>query len=187
MTLNKTSTAWLLSLGAALGACWALGACAPDTQTRQGAPGELCFTDADCRQPLICEQNLCVQSGAAQDDTGDNNEAPVNNSQEPEETPQGEVNCDLDDPDCVCLDGEGFFCEPYAEGCSCDTHEGRLTCVDICDHLINGCGIVEDDCPALCQDFVTDQPEDQQQETLRCIQETPCDDIYSDIVLCLGG
>ena len=50
-------------------------ACGADAEDRLGAVGELCFTDNDCDEPLICEQEVCVIFATSSNDTASNDTA----------------------------------------------------------------------------------------------------------------
>ncbi len=52
-------TCFLLMTGLVLASCTT--ACVAPETTKQGARGERCFTDEDCREPLLCVEGLCQE------------------------------------------------------------------------------------------------------------------------------
>jgi hypothetical protein len=188
-TLAKKLACFLL-LAAALTGCIAEG------ETKFGDVGELCFADSDCREALLCEQGACLDPLASANN-GTNNGANNGTNNGANNGVNNGVNnganngggCDPDsDPQCVCLDAEGFLCDGPDAECVCEEAPPTmgLSCADLCGYL-EDCGIEGGRaCQGECSNAVEPYNQAEQQQIFSCIRSLSCDEVFNGAELCFG-
>lgn len=158
-------------------------ACTADVASKQGAAGELCAADTDCRQGLFCEARTCTTATPPDD---------ANNAAPPSDPPPGNSECDTDDdctPDercdagrCLRLDDDNNDAPPDIT----PPPPSPADCPDLCAR-IQDCDIANNDlCIGVCESTLLDYPPDVGVIILECLLNIDdCDELGQNIGRCL--
>lgn len=160
LALTHAARSLTLLACAALALSWAACDGAAD---QRGALGEFCYSDADCRPSLVCEQNLCL-SNLDDGDNSDNGDNGEDNNLFPSN------NGGNNDP--------GNNSGPSNNGSSNSTTPSPYGCAEACVQLV-GCNFTEEQssCTQECIDAQSRGPERAWARIFECIQASSCDQL----------